>query len=122
MKKTIALVLSLLLAAGGTVSCRKEKENDLLTLKYNYDLSEYIYDVSSLALREGHHVAHSYKKKVHQFRNRIPYTVRPATAEDLDVGRDLLDTKLMGILTPRPHEVRSKFAALYVHFLLLGFR
>ena len=42
MKKTIALVLSLLLAAGGTVSCRKEKENDLLTLKYNYDLSEYI--------------------------------------------------------------------------------
>ena len=42
MKKTIALVLSLLLLAGGTVSCRKEKENDLLTLKFNYDLSEYI--------------------------------------------------------------------------------
>lgn len=28
-------------------------------------------------------------------------------------SRDLLDTKLMGILTPRPHEVRSRFAALY---------
>ena len=28
-------------------------------------------------------------------------------------SRDLLDTRLMGILTPRPHEVRGKFAALY---------
>ena len=28
-------------------------------------------------------------------------------------SRDLLDTRLMGILTPRPHEVRSRFAALY---------
>ena len=28
-------------------------------------------------------------------------------------SRDLLDTKLMGILTPRPHEVRKQFAALY---------
>ena len=28
-------------------------------------------------------------------------------------SRDLLDTKLMGILTPLPREVRSKFAALY---------
>lgn len=28
-------------------------------------------------------------------------------------GRDLFDTKLMGILTPPPREVRSKFAALY---------
>ena len=28
-------------------------------------------------------------------------------------GRDLFDTKLMGLLTPPPREVRSKFAALY---------
>ena len=28
-------------------------------------------------------------------------------------SRDLLDTKLMGILTPRPHEVREHFARLY---------
>ena len=28
-------------------------------------------------------------------------------------SRDLLDTKLMGILTPMPREVRGKFAALY---------
>lgn len=28
-------------------------------------------------------------------------------------SRDLLDTKLMGILTPRPREVRSRFAAIY---------
>lgn len=28
-------------------------------------------------------------------------------------ARDLFDTKLMGLLTPMPHEVRSRFAALY---------
>ena len=28
-------------------------------------------------------------------------------------SRDLLDTKLMGLLTPPPHEVRAKFAGLY---------
>ena len=28
-------------------------------------------------------------------------------------SRDLFDTKLMGVLTPMPHEVRAKFAALY---------
>ena len=29
------------------------------------------------------------------------------------VSRDLFDTKLMGVLTPFPHEVRQKFSALY---------
>ena len=29
------------------------------------------------------------------------------------ISRDLFDTKLMGALTPMPHEVRAKFAALY---------
>ena len=42
MKKTIALVLALLMTGAGVCSCRKNRENDLLTLKYNYDLSEYI--------------------------------------------------------------------------------
>ena len=28
-------------------------------------------------------------------------------------SRDLLDTRLMGLMTPAPHEVRAKFAALY---------
>ena len=37
---------------------------------------------------------------------------REICANDV-TSRDLLDTKLMGILTPRPHEVRSRFAALY---------
>ena len=32
---------------------------------------------------------------------------------DDQVSRDLFDTKLMGALTPAPHEVRTKFAALY---------
>ena len=37
---------------------------------------------------------------------------RGVCADDI-TGRDLFDTKLMGILTPPPREVRSKFAALY---------
>ena len=37
---------------------------------------------------------------------------RGIIADDI-TSRDLFDTKLMGILTPPPREVRSKFAALY---------
>ena len=37
---------------------------------------------------------------------------RGMCADDI-TSRDLFDTKLMGILTPPPREVRSKFAALY---------
>ena len=37
---------------------------------------------------------------------------RGICADDV-TSRDLLDTRLMGILTPWPHEVRRKFAALY---------
>jgi UDPglucose--hexose-1-phosphate uridylyltransferase len=33
--------------------------------------------------------------------------------DDGPVSRDLFDTKLMGILTPAPHEVRRTFASLY---------
>ena len=32
---------------------------------------------------------------------------------DNQVARDLFDTKLMGVLTPRPHEVRTCFRTLY---------
>lgn len=37
---------------------------------------------------------------------------RGICGEDI-TSRDLLDTKLMGILTPAPREVRKKFSALY---------
>jgi len=33
--------------------------------------------------------------------------------DDNQVARDLFDTKLMGVLTPMPHEVREKFRTLY---------
>ena len=33
--------------------------------------------------------------------------------EDNITAKDLFDTKLMGVLTPLPREVRAKFAALY---------
>ena len=32
---------------------------------------------------------------------------------DNQTARDLFDTRLMGVLTPRPHEVRARFRALY---------
>ena len=39
--------------------------------------------------------------------------VRRGVCADDITSRDLLDTRLMGILTPWPHEVRRQFAALY---------
>ena len=41
------------------------------------------------------------------------YAVSKGIISDDITNRDLFDTKLMGILTPPPREVRSKFAALY---------
>lgn len=38
---------------------------------------------------------------------------RRGILDDNIVARDLFDTKLMGALTPLPHEVRRKFSALY---------
>ncbi|MBO5852914.1 MAG: UDP-glucose--hexose-1-phosphate uridylyltransferase [Clostridia bacterium] len=43
----------------------------------------------------------------------LNYAVRVGIIEDSIVYRDLFDTKLMGILTPRPSEVRRKFFELY---------
>ena len=41
------------------------------------------------------------------------YAVSKGIISDDITNRDLFDTKLMGILTPPPREVRSKFSALY---------
>lgn len=39
--------------------------------------------------------------------------VRRGICPDDQVSRDLFDTKLMSVLTPRPHEVRTCFSSLY---------
>ena len=39
--------------------------------------------------------------------------------EDNQVARDLFDTRLMGVLTPFPHEVRARFRALYAQLSLI---
>ena len=39
--------------------------------------------------------------------------VRRGLIDGGPVSRDLFDTKLMGVLTPAPHEVRKTFASLY---------
>ena len=41
------------------------------------------------------------------------YAVKNGIIEDSVTYRDLFDTRLMGIMTPRPHEVISKFSGLY---------
>ena len=43
----------------------------------------------------------------------LDYAVKTGKIEDSIVFRDLFDTKLMGVLTPRPSEVISKFFELY---------
>lgn len=43
----------------------------------------------------------------------LDYAVKNGICEDGVVSRDLFDTKIMGILTPRPSEVIKKFEALY---------
>lgn len=39
--------------------------------------------------------------------------VERGVLEDNQTARDLFDTKLMGALTPAPHEVRAEFRRLY---------
>ena len=41
------------------------------------------------------------------------HAVERGLCDDNQVARDLFDTRLMGALTPMPHEVRRTFAALY---------
>ena len=43
----------------------------------------------------------------------LNYAVENGLCEDSVVYRDLFDTKLMGILTPRPSKVRADFNSLY---------
>ncbi len=44
----------------------------------------------------------------------LDYAVENGLCEDSVVYRDLFDTKIMGLLTPRPSEVISKFQFLYI--------
>ncbi len=51
---------------------------------------------------------------VHELLNiLVEYAVEKGICDDNQVAKDLFDTKLMGVLTPWPHEVRSKFRSLY---------
>ena len=51
---------------------------------------------------------------LHEILNKLTEdAVTRGICEDNQVARDLFDTKLMGALTPAPHEVRAKFRELY---------
>ena len=47
------------------------------------------------------------------------HAVDKGLCEDNQVARDLFDTRLMGVLTPFPHEVRARFRALYAQLSLI---
>ena len=55
------------------------------------DLSEYISDVNSLALLEGHHATNSYKMKVRHFQKNVPFSVRPVTERDIPLLREIAE-------------------------------
>lgn len=51
---------------------------------------------------------------LHEILNKLTEdAVARGVCDDNQVARDLFDTKLMGVLTPAPHEVRAKFRTLY---------
>ena len=82
------------------------------------DLSEYIADVDSLALREGHHASNSYKRKVRSFQRGLPYSVRPVTADDLPL---LIDSVKNGAKNGAAHdEDEDVFQTEVMHFTPLG--
>ena len=80
------------------------------------DLSEYITDVDSLALREGHHASNSYKRKVRLFQRSVPYSARPVTAEDLPL---LIDRVKNGAKNGTAHD-GDVFQTEVTHFTQLG--
>jgi len=69
-----------------------ELKRDGFQITARDDLSEYLFDVNSLALREGAHATNSYKMKVRHFHRDVSFTVRPVTKNDLpllaDIARD----------------------------------
>jgi UDPglucose--hexose-1-phosphate uridylyltransferase len=46
-------------------------------------------------------------------RELLDYACQKGLCDDNVTARDLFDTRIMGVLTPMPREVRSRFAALY---------
>ncbi len=47
--------------------------------------------------------------------NITDYAVEKGIIEDTTTNRDLFDTRIMGLFTPRPSEVRKEFQRLYKH-------
>ena len=66
-----------------------EMQQDGFHILMRDDLSEYIAELDSLALREGHHASNSYKMKVRHFQKNMSYTVRPVTARDLPLLNEI---------------------------------
>ena len=58
-------------------------------IRHRPDLSEYVYYSQGLAARPGFHMTGSYKYKIINYKNRIPYTTRPVRETDLPLLREI---------------------------------
>lgn len=80
------------------------------------DLSEYIAELDSLALRDGHHASNSYKMKVRHFQKNTAFTVRPVTERDLPLLDEIVRN---GAVNGASHEDDKVFRTEIAHFGLL---
>lgn len=67
-----------------------EMQQDGFHILLRDDLSEYIVQLDSLALQEGHHASNSYKMKVRHFQKSVPYTVCPVTEREIPILNDIV--------------------------------
>lgn len=79
------------------------------------DLSEYISDVGSLALLEGHHASNSYKMKVRHFQKGVPFSVRPVTERDAPLMNEIAKNS-----APSSAHDEEVFQTEMTHFERLG--
>jgi len=82
------------------------------------DLSEYISDVGSLALLEGHHATNSYKMKVRHFQKGVPFSVRPVTERDIPLLNAIAENSAAG--TAGDEDVLETETAYFDHLGLTG--
>ncbi len=94
----------------------REMQRKGLHILMRDDLSEYIAELNSLALRDGYHASNSYKMKVRHFQRSTSYAVRPVTEEDAPLLDEIVQSGAVNGTTHDEEVFRSEVA----HFGLLG--
>jgi len=70
--------------------------------------------MNALGLSDWHEPGETGEREIEEILSDIlSYALEKGIIEDSQTRRDLFDTEIMGLLTPRPSWVRSRFAELY---------